>query len=42
MYGCDIGIFFIIGINEDIVLRNNDENVELLGQNLVNVFLKAC
>ena len=31
----------VFGVDEDIIKVNNDKNIEFLGQNLVNIALKA-
>ena len=32
----------IFGINKDIILINDDKDVKILGQDLIDITLKAC
>ena len=40
-YGCDVSIFVIINIDEDIIQIHDSKNVKLLSKNLVDIFLEA-
>ena len=39
--GIDIGLVWVIGINEDIIEINNDKNIKFLGQNLIDITLEG-
>ena len=39
--GIDVSLVWVLGVDEDVIEVNNDEDIELLGQDLVNVALEA-
>ena len=39
--GINVGLTWVLRINKDNIWINNDKNIELLGQNLIDVTLKA-
>ena len=39
--GIDVSLAWVLGIDEDVIEISNDEDIEFLGQNLVNVALEA-
>ena len=36
-----MSLAWILGVDEDVIKVNNDEDIEFLGQDLVNITLKA-
>ena len=41
LHGLYMTVVFIFGVNEDVIQVNNDKNIELLGQDLINIALEA-
>ena len=39
--GIDVSLAWVFGVDEDVIEVNNDEDIEFLGQDLVNVTLEA-
>ena len=39
--GIDVSLAWVLGVDEDVIKVNNDEDIEFLGQDLVNVALEA-
>ena len=39
--GVDVSLALVLGVDEDVIEVNNDENIEFLGQDLVNIALEA-
>ena len=39
--GIDVSLAWVLGVDEDVIEVNNDEDIEFLGQDLVNVALEA-
>ena len=35
-----MSLALVLGVNKDIIQKNNDKNIEIFGQNLINVLLK--
>ena len=42
LYGWDVPISVIISVDQNVIQIHNDENVKLLGKDLVDVSLEAC
>ena len=39
--GIDLSLALVLGVNNVVIKRNNNEDIEFLGQDLVNIVLKA-
>ena len=39
--GIDVSLAWVFGIDEDVIKVNNDEDIKFLGQDLINIALKA-
>ena len=41
LHGFQMTLVFIFGVNKDVMQVNNDKDIKLLGQNLLDIALKA-
>ena len=39
--GINVNLAWVLSVDEDVIKVNNDENIEFLGQDLVNIALEA-